>query len=421
MITYGLCGKTLKHSYSKLIHEKLGNSEYRLLNLEKDEFYELLESRSFKACNVTIPYKKDAYSLCTVLSKEAQSIGSVNTVVNKNGVLYGYNTDYAGFEYMLRRAGITLENKNVIILGTGGTSLTAQAVAKDSAAKSITVVSRTGKVNYNNVYDKTDTEVIINTTPVGMYPDNGRCAVDVSKFPKLCAVVDVIYNPLKTKILADAQKLGIKNTGGLPMLVYQAVKAHELFFDTEVPADVPEKILSECLFETANIVLVGMPGCGKTSIGTEIAKKLGRVFLDTDKFVEQSGLTIPEIFERYGEKDFRNRETEAVKMLTALSGKVIATGGGSVLDSENVRMMHQNGIAVYIKRPLDKLATDGRPLSDGGMERLQKLFEQRREVYQNVSDIEVETDGDIQKCAENIIDGVKKNIAVLCPGNAAEE
>ena len=205
------------------------------------------------------------------------------------------------------------------------------------------------------------------------------------------------------------------------MLVYQAVKAHELFFDTEVPADVPEKILSECLFETANIVLVGMPGCGKTSIGTEIAKKLGRVFLDTDKFVEQSGLTIPEIFERYGEKDFRNRETEAVKMLTALSGKVIATGGGSVLDSENVRMMHQNGIVVYIKRPLDKLATDGRPLSDGGMEKLQKLFEQRREVYQNVSDIEVETDGDIKKCAENIIDGVKRNIAVLCPGNAAEE
>lgn len=416
MITYGLCGRTLKHSYSRIIHEYLGNKEYRLINLERDEFYELFESRVFKACNVTIPYKKDAYDLCNVLSEEAKYIGSVNTVVNRDGVLYGYNTDYAGFVYMLERAGIDIGGKNVVILGTGGTSLTANAVCRKKQAAKITVVSRSGQINYSNVYDLSDTEIIINTTPVGMYPDNGRSAVDISKFPRLCGVVDVIYNPLKTKILSDAQELGIPCTGGLPMLVYQAVRAHEIFFDTKVDDSKISEVLAGCLFDTANIVLIGMPGCGKTSVGKELSQRLSRVFLDSDSFVEQSGMKIPEIFERYGEQEFRNRETEALKMLTALSGKIIATGGGAVLNDNNVSLMHQNGIVVYVRRELSKLATDGRPLSDGGIERLEKLYNERKELYESAADITVDTNEDVFGCAQRIIESVKDNILRLCPG-----
>ncbi len=412
-MTYGLLGRTLKHSYSEIIHHALGNKEYRLTNLERDEFYELFETRTFKACNVTIPYKKDAYNLCTVLSEDAKNIGSVNTVVNKDGVLYGYNTDFAGFVYMLERAGIDLNGKNVVILGTGGTSLTANAVCKAKNAAKITVVSRTGDINYDNVYDLSDTQIVINTTPVGMYPDNGRSAVDISKFPKLCGVVDVIYNPLVTKLMSDAKKLGIPTTGGLPMLVYQAVRAHEIFFDTKIDDSVVEQVIAECLMQASNIVLVGMPGCGKTSIGNYIAEKLNRIVLDTDDFVEQGGLTIPEIFERFGEEEFRNRETGALKMLTSMSGKIISTGGGAVLKDENVTLMRQNGVVVYIKRALEKLATDGRPLSQGGIEKVKSLYDNRKDLYENACHFSVDTNENPRACADEIIQLVKQNVIKL--------
>ncbi len=412
-MTYGLLGRTLKHSYSEIIHHALGNKQYTLTNVERDEFYELFESRTFKACNVTIPYKKDAYNLCDVLSEEAKNIGSVNTVVNKDGVLYGYNTDFAGFVYMIERAGIDLEGKNVIILGTGGTSLTAKAVCKAKNSGKITVVSRTGNVNYENVYDLTETQIVINTTPVGMYPDNCTSAVDISKFPKLCGVVDVIYNPLVTKLMYDAKKLCIPTTGGLSMLVYQAVRAHEIFFDTKICDSVVEQVLSECLMMAANIVLIGMPGCGKTSIGNLIAQKLTRVVLDTDNFIEQSGMTIPQIFERFGEAQFRSRETEALKILSSMSGKVISTGGGAVIKEENVRFMRQNGIVVYIKRQLEKLSADNRPLSKGGLEKIKELYEQRKELYENACHFSVDTNENITACAEEIIELVKQNIIKL--------
>ena len=399
MIKYGLCGRTLKHSYSKIIHEKLGNNDYNLYSVEKDEFYEIMESRLFTAINVTIPYKTDALELCDVVSEEAKNIGSVNTVVNKDGKLYGYNTDYFGFVYMLKRAGIDLKNKKVLILGSGGTSLTARAVCKGEGAREYLVVSRKGSVNYQNISDHADADIIINTTPVGMYPDNGRTPVDLSLFPKLCGVVDVIYNPIKTELCLQAQKRNIPFTSGLPMLVAQAVRAHEYFFDVKVDDSIIEDVLAICMKKILNVIFVGMPGCGKSSIGTEYAKMTDRSFLDTDIFVEQCGMSIPDIFEKYGEEYFRDKETQAIEMLSAFSEKVIATGGGAIKREKNVELMKQNGLVVYLKRDLDKLSTDGRPLSAGGYEKIMKLYEERHELYENAADIVIETHEDIKECA----------------------
>ena len=413
MIQYGLCGRTLRHSYSKIIHEYLGNSDYKLLSLERDELYELFESRNFKALNVTIPYKQDALQLCDFVSDEAKAIGSVNTVVNKNGKLYGYNTDYFGFVYMLNRAGISLKNKKVVILGSGGTSLTARAVCRGEGAKEYVVVSRKGENNYNNISLHSDADILINTTPVGMYPDNGRCAVDLSAFSNLSGVVDVIYNPNKTALVLEAEKKNILATTGLPMLVAQAVRAHEYFFDTKMPDSVIEDVYYKCLMKTLNVVFVGMPGCGKTSVGKAYAQISGRSFLDTDIFVEQQGMPIPEIFEKYGEDNFRDKETAAIKMLTAMSEKVIATGGGAVKRKENIEMMKQNGVVVYLKRDIDKLSTYGRPLSQGGDEKIKKLYDERHKLYENAADIVIETHENIDECAEKLYNMIEKTLPNL--------
>ena len=402
MISYGLCGRTLKHSYSKIIHEYLGNSKYELLSLEKDELYELFESKNFEALNVTIPYKQDALNLCDVVSDEAKAIGSVNTVVNKDGTLYGYNTDYFGFVYMLKRAGITLENKKVVILGSGGTSLTARAVCKGEGARETIVVSRKGEVNYSNISDHADADVLINTTPVGMYPDNGRTPIDLSIFTRLSGVVDVIYNPIRTALIIEAEKRSVPATTGLPMLVAQAVRAHEYFFDTKVDDTVIEEVYFKCLMKILNVIFVGMPGCGKTSIGKAYANLVKRSFLDTDIFVEQAGMPIPQIFEKYGEEAFRDKETAAISMLSAMSEKVIATGGGAVKREKNVEMMKQNGVVVYLKRDLDKLSTEGRPLSQGGDEKILKLYEERHALYENAADVIIETHEDVEECADRL-------------------
>ena len=413
MINYGLCGKTLKHSYSKVIHEFLGNEDYKLLGLEKDELYELFESRAFKALNVTIPYKQDALSLCDVVSDEARAIGSVNTVVNKDGTLYGYNTDYFGFVYMLERAGISLKDKKVVILGSGGTSLTARAVCKGEGARETVVVSRKGKVNYDNLPDHSDADVLINTTPVGMYPDNGRSPVDLSVFTKLSGVVDVIYNPIRTALVIEAQKRNVPSTTGLPMLVAQAVRAHEYFFDIKLSDDVIEEVYHKCLMKILNVVFVGMPGCGKTSVGKAYAGLVGRSFLDTDIFVEQQGTPIPEIFEKYGEETFRSKETEAIRMLSSMSEKIIATGGGAVKRKENVELMKQNGVVVYLKRDLDRLSTDGRPLSQGGKEKIRQLYDERYTLYENAADVVIETHEDVDECAKRLYNMIEKTISKL--------
>lgn len=413
MISYGLCGRTLKHSYSKIIHEYLGNDKYELLSLEKDELYELFESKNFNALNVTIPYKQDALNLCDVVSDEAKAIGSVNTVVNKDGKLFGYNTDYFGFVYMLKRAGITLKDKKVVILGSGGTSLTSRAVCKGEGARETIVVSRRGEVNYDNITNHADADVLINTTPVGMYPDNGRTPIDLSIFKKLSGVVDVIYNPIRTALVIEAEKRSIPATTGLPMLVAQAVRAHEYFFDTKVDDAVIEEVYFKCLMKILNVVFVGMPGCGKTSIGKAYANLTCRSFLDTDIFVEQSGMPIPEIFEKYGEETFRDKETAAIGMLSSMSEKVIATGGGAVKREKNVELMKQNGVVVYLKRDLDKLSTEGRPLSQGGEEKIRQLYEERHNLYENAADVIIETHEDVEECASRLYKMIAEELPKL--------
>lgn len=405
MIEYGLCGKSLKHSYSQIIHSLLGNKKYKLINLSREEFINFLRSKDFKAVNVTMPYKTDALENCDVVSDEAKKIGSVNVVVNKSGILYGYNTDYFGFKYLLSKAGIDISGKKVIILGTGATSLTARHVVSDLGAKEIVIVSRSGNVNYENIYSITDAEIIINTTPVGMYPENGKSLVDISRFPSLCAVADVIYNPLKTKLISDAESLGITAVGGLTMLVAQAVRAHELFFDMEFEniTSVIEDILSKCTSRVCNIVLIGMPGSGKTTIGKLLANKTGMPFYDSDIFLEEKfGRKIPEIIKNDGEASFRAMETEVLEELTKISGCIIATGGGAVLAPYNRYLLKQNGICVYINRDINKLATAGRPLSAGGKEKLQQLYDVRNPIYTQLADYSVTTKENSALCAENI-------------------
>ncbi len=405
MIKYGLCGKTLKHSYSEIIHNLLGNFEYKLINLTKEEFYDFIKSRGFCALNVTIPYKTDALALSDVVSDEAKKIGSVNTLVNNGGTLYGYNTDYYGFKYMIEKAGVDISGRKALILGTGGTSLTARAVIRDLGARDIVIVSRGGEVNYENVYDNSDAEIIVNTTPVGMYPNNGESLLDLSRFGRLSAALDVIYNPLKTKFLSDAEKLGVPAVSGLSMLVAQAVMAHELFFDTAFPdrTAVVEDILGKCSKKVSNIVLVGMPGCGKSTIGRYLAEKTGMDFYDTDKYLEKkTGRRIPDIINEDGEESFRALETEVLAELTKNPSCVIATGGGAPIREYNRYLIKQNGICVYIRRDTEKLATAGRPLSAGGIERLMELYDIRNPIYTAISDFGVDMGEDSKECTDEI-------------------
>ncbi|MBR3842375.1 MAG: AAA family ATPase [Christensenellaceae bacterium] len=408
MITYGLCGRTLRHSYSKIIHEYLGNSGYKLLSLEKDELYELFESKGFKALNVTIPYKQDALMLCDVVSDEAKAIGSVNTVVNKNGKLYGYNTDIDGMRLLAKKAGISLSGKKVLVLGSGGTSLTARALAKSEGAKEILVVSRSGEVNYDNVYDESDAEIIINTTPVGMFPNNGKAAVDLSRFPKLTGVLDAVYNPLKTELILEAESLGIPAAGGLFMLVAQAKRAEELFFDKVIADEENERVYRTLMQSFRNIVLIGMPGCGKTTVGKALAKKLGREFVDIDALIEKNAKkSIPEIFANDGEEVFRRFETEAAIEAGKMTGKIIACGGGIVTRERNYRPLKQNALIVRLVRSLDRLAMDGRPLSSS-RERLTEMQKEREPLYLRFADVSFENNTTIEDLTEKILEEFNK-------------
>ncbi len=406
IMSYGLCGKSLKHSYSEIIHNLLGNSDYHLMNFSENEFSAFLTERKFCAVNVTIPYKTIAFEMVDVVSDEAKRIGCVNTVVNKNGTLYGYNTDCFGFEYMLKRAGINVQGKKVILLGSGATSLTARTALSDLGALEIVNVSRSGEINYKNVYNHNDAHIIVNTTPVGMYPDNGKSLLCLESFTKLEGCADVIYNPLKTKFISDAQKLNIKTANGLSMLVAQALAAHELFFDK--PFDdreqVIEKILKKLETKVSNIVLVGMPGSGKTTVGKILSEQTGMPFYDTDEYLEKKFTRkIPDIINTDGEQAFRKMETEVLEELTKMSGCIIATGGGAVLAEQNRYLLKQNGKCVYIKRDISKLATTGRPLSSGGMERLEELFRKRSPIYESLSDFSVDINENSKECAEKII------------------
>ena len=403
---FGLIGRTLKHSYSKKIHALLGKYPYDLYEIEPSGLENFVNSGELSGYNVTIPYKKDVIKYLDVVDKNALDIGAVNTVVIRDGKKYGYNTDFLGMKYMLARAGITLKDKTVMILGSGGTSNTARAVASDGGAKKIIIVSRSGEVNYTTCYEQSDVNVIINTTPVGMYPDNYSSPIDLSKIPRLEGVADVVYNPNTTAFTHDAKMMGIKSANGLPMLVAQAKYAMELFCDETVLDDVIEDIIAKLSKETLNVVLIGMAGCGKSTVGKLLAEMTGREFIDTDLEIEKrENRDIPTIFKDSGEAYFRAVEREVLKDVGKLTGKIISTGGGVVKDMENLFPLKSNGVIIWLKRDVNKLVTDNRPLSKD-LETVQKLYAERKALYESFADFSVMNNGDIMDAVKGVMEKV---------------
>lgn len=392
---YGLLGKKLGHSYSKIIHEAFAPYEYELLELTEEELDSFMKAHDFCAVNVTIPYKETVMKYLDFIDDAARQIGAVNTVVNNDGVLYGYNTDFYGLRSLLVKNGFELFSKKVLILGSGGTSKTAQAVCCSLGCGEIHVVSRSGEVNYENVLAlHSDAAYIINTTPCGMYPKNEGQALSLSGFEKLKGVADVIYNPLRTNLLLEAKERKIKYCGGLYMLVLQAVKASELFLSREFPENTGMDVYRKLVSQKENIVLTGMPGSGKSTIGKLLSKELSREFVDIDELIIKSaGMEITEIFSKYGEPYFRDLETKAVKETSKRTGLVVATGGGAVLRRENVAALMQNGKIFFLDRPLSQIMpTSDRPLSSDE-QALKKRFDERYPIYRSTCDETVFVDG----------------------------
>ena len=399
---YGLLGRRLGHSWSVPIHQALGCEGYRLIELEPEELGGFLRREDIGGLNVTIPYKREVMAFCDVIDEGAEAIGSVNTIVRREGKLYGYNTDIDGFLYMLRRARISLMGKKVVVLGSGGASLTAQAAAKREGAREVVVVSRTGPDNYENLPQRHgDAEVLVNTTPVGMWPRLEEAPVDLRLLPAVTDVVDVIYNPGRTNLLLQAKKGGLRRAGGLPMLVAQAKRAEELFFDKVIPDGETENIIAQLWRDRTNLVLVGMPGCGKTAVGRALARLSGKPFVDLDEeIVRRADKPIPEIFRTEGEEAFRALEAQALTEICAQSGQVIATGGGAVLRAENRDIMRRAGRVYFLRRALEELPTDGRPLSQKGS--LEEMYRVRKPLYSAAADTVIDNSVALEATAELI-------------------
>ena len=407
MLKCGLLGEKLGHSYSPQIHSMLADYEYKLFEKSPEELEDFLKSGEFDGLNVTIPYKKSVMPYCAELSPTAAQIGSVNTIVRRSdGSLYGDNTDAFGFENLIVHNGIEVKGKKALVLGTGGASVTAQAVLKNLGASEVVVISRRGEDNYENIAKHADAEIIANTTPVGMYPNNGKAAVDLAQFPKLSGVLDVVYNPARTALLLQAEKLGIPCAGGLYMLVSQAKRSCELFTGKSIPDSEIDRIERVLSHQMQNIVIIGMPGSGKTAVSTMLAERLGRKIFDTDTIVsEKAGMTIPEIFAVQGEAGFRKLETEATAEVGKLSGNIISTGGGVVTVAENYEHLHQNGVIVWIERDTNKLARDGRPISLSTD--LNELYAARLPLYERFADIKADNNGDINDTVNAIMEMIK--------------
>lgn len=388
---YGCIGEVLKHSFSAEIHSKLFGYKYELCEIKKSEIDNFLKQRNFKAVNVTIPYKQTVMPYLYSVDDIAKKTGAVNTIVNNNGKLYGYNTDYSGLRALILKNNIDLKNKKVLIAGSGGTSKTAAAVARSLEAKEIYRLSRNDAahcISYENALKyHSDTDVIINTTPCGMFPKIGSTALDIKNFSNLCAVVDVVYNPLRSKLVTDAEKRGITAVGGLYMLVAQAAFAAEKFTGKSVDPLKIDNIYTEILKSKENIVLIGMPGCGKTTIGNLTAKELKREFVDTDDLITKTvGMPIAEYFKNFGEWGFRKLESDVIKQISARQSLVIATGGGAVLNSKNIDLLRENGRVYFIDRPLDDLViSPDRPLSSNRAD-LEKRFLERYDTYVSSAD-----------------------------------
>lgn len=410
MAAYELIGMPLGHSMSKQVHEALGAYRYHLHELPNEQAVaKYLQKRQFKGCNVTIPYKQTVMPLCDFVDERATRIGAVNTIVNQNGLLHGYNTDYDGLQKLLAmEERIHLENRVVLVLGTGGTSKTVCAVAQDANAAEVLVASRhpqPGQISYEQAIRRKDVQIIINTTPVGMYPNNGKVPIDISGFPALEGVVDVVYNPLKTALLLQTEQRALPACEGLGMLVAQAVRAAELFTGQSFDPEETRQVLRQTAESMSNLVLVGMPGSGKSQIGRAVARKLGKPFLDLDAALEkQAGHTIAEIFAVDGEEIFRKLETETLAAETKIGGRVIATGGGIVTRPENIYCLRQNGPVVYLRRPVENLQLGGgRPLSQS-RGAVQALFETRAPLYEAAADIAIENDAPFMQVVHRVVE-----------------
>ena len=388
---YGCIAKKLGHSFSAEIHSLIGGYDYRLREVAEDELDSFMKARDFIGINVTIPYKKDVIPYLSEMNDIAARIGSVNTVVNRGGKLYGYNTDYFGLKALIAHAKISLEGRTVLVLGTGGTSVMAQCVASDLGAKEVKAVSRRpadGVITYREAEENyRDAEIIINTTPVGMFPENYAAPVDISRFERLEGVVDAVFNPLRTPLVLSAEKCGIKAEGGLYMLVAQAVYASEIFRDVSIPKTEIDRIFREVLHMKENIALTGMPACGKSATGRFIAEKLGRELVDTDdEIVKRTGKEITEIFAELGEEGFRDIETEVIKDVCKRSGIVISTGGGAILRDENVDALRQNCKVFFLDRDPDWLTpTADRPTASDRAA-IRKRYDERHERYISTAD-----------------------------------
>ena len=397
----GLLGRKLTHSYSPLIHKQLGDYSYELFEKEPEEIADFLLHGDFSGINVTAPYKQAVIPYLDEVSALARKLGAVNTIVRRQGKLIGHNTDYFGFLTMVTASGLDVTGKKVLVLGSGGASRTVSAVLQELGGN-VVVISRSGENNYQNLYLHADASVIVNTTPVGMYPDTGISPVDLTLFPHLEGVLDVVYNPARTKLLLDAEQRGIVAMNGLLMLVAQAKEASEWFTGTQIEDEVISPIHRMLRGQMENIILIGMPGSGKTMVGRLLAQKLGRPFVDADEeLVKNAQRTIPEIFASEGEAFFRDLETEQLSQLGKLSGAVIATGGGSVTCARNYQQLHQNGTIFCLNRDLSKLPLEGRPLSQANQ--LEELYRIRKPLYEAFADFMVDNNCDIHDAADQIL------------------
>ncbi|MBO4338404.1 MAG: hypothetical protein J5877_00590 [Clostridia bacterium] len=397
---FGLIGRNISYSLSPIIHTSFFNYYYELFSLENEkEVEEKLKAKDFDGLNVTVPYKKTVMRFLDSISPLAEKIGSVNTIVNKNGALYGYNTDYYGFEKTLEKVSFNPENKKCLVLGSGGASLSVKQALADRGAN-VVIISRSGEDNYGNLSKHFDASLIVNTTPVGKYPENDKMPLSLDGFNSLEAVIDINYTPLRSKLLIEAEKKKIKTSGGLTMLVFQARKSAELFEGKAISDEKAEEVEKAMIAFVRNIVFIGMPSCGKSTVGGIVAKKLGKMFFDTDELVEETdGRKPSEIILSEGEKTFRDLETAEIKTISTETGAVISVGGGAVLREENVDALKQNGVLVYLDRPLNELISDDRPLSAD----IEKLFEERKEFYEKAADIKIKSRDTAEQTAEYVI------------------
>ncbi len=409
---YGLIGEHLKHSYSCEIHAQIADYEYELHELPPSGLGGFLKKREFNAINVTIPYKQDVIPYLDEISDTAKRIGAVNTIVNRNGRLYGDNTDFAGMLALAKHIGVDMKGRKVLILGTGGASKTGHALAEYMGAQSVYYVSRSGKdgsISYEQaVTEHSDAQIIINATPVGMFPKQDGRPIDISAFPKLEGVIDAIYNPLRTNLILDAQERGIPAEGGLYMLSAQAVHASAVFRDIPLDESLVDKAFKSVKNDKQSIVLIGMPSSGKTTVGRILAEKCGKQLADTDEYiVRKIGMPISDFFAKHGEAEFRKIEKETVAELSATGGRIIATGGGAVLDAENVRALKQNGVLVFLdRRPENLIATDDRPLASR-RSALEKLYAERYDIYCAAAELHI----DANTTSEAEADAILKELA----------